>query len=515
MYAVLSLPNFALQAVLRVPSADGRVAGAEPVVLVDAQATKAAVLDMTDAAAREGVEIGLPLSQALARCPGLAARYRSERAESLAASALFDAAYSLSPRVEALGPGLCLVDLRGTKGATSLERCEAILAELEGLELRCCIGIADASSVALLAAKASRVAQSSDARALLVAGEDADGWEGGGGARTRRVARADFLAALPVAAAEPEERLLDILDKWGIRTVGAFAALPRASVGARLGVSGLALWDRVNGREERVVAVADLPESFEQSWEFEYEVDSLEPLLFLLRRFLDQLCLRLRAAGKVAERLRLEVKLAYGEPLVWELKVPEPSCEVEALFRLAAGRLETAKPESLAVAFSLVIAPIDYRQRQLGLFESSLRNPGRFGQTLARVAGIVGADRVGRAALEDDGRPDGFRMESLPAEVEPMAQEASLKSHYGMALRRFRPARLAAVELQGRQPIWIQCEGASGFVKACRGPWLHSGHWWEESGQWSRVEWDVELSEGGLYRLVKEEGKWVLEGEYD
>ena len=262
-----------------------------------------------------------------------------------------------------------------------------------------------------------------------------------------------------------------------------------------------------------MVAVAELPPEFEESWEFEYDVDSLDPILFLLKRFLDTLGARLRSAHKVAERLRLEMGLAYGEPMVVEQKLPEPTSDADALFRLMAGRLEGMEAESPVVRLRLRIEALDFRQRQLGLFESSLKNPYRFTQTLAQVAGIVGAERVGRPALEADGRPDGFVMETLPESV-PSVEELSLESRYGMPLRRFRPALAASVELQGRHPIWVQSAEVSGFVKATRGPWMHSGHWWEESGAWNRVEWDVELNKGGVYRIFKDESGWKVEGSY-
>lgn len=329
----------------------------------------------------------------------------------------------------------------------------------------------------------------------------------------RRVALEGFLEALSLGAVEMGDGLRDVLEKWGVRTLGAFGRLKRSAVGARLGVEGLRLWDRVTGREQRVVAVAEPPLEFEQSWEFEYEVDSVDPLLFLLRRFLDTLGARMRAAGKVAVVLRVELGLAYGEPLALEQKLPEPTSDAEALFRLLAGRMEGLEAESPVARLSLRIEVADFRQRQLGLFESSLKNPYRFTQTLARVAGIVGADRVGRPVLEADGRPDGFCLESLPAAA-PAAAELSLKDCYGMPLRRFRPGRRAAVEFQGRQPIWFRCEGVSGFVKAARGPWMHSGRWWDEERRWNRVEWDVELNKGGVYRLVKDEEGWKVEGVY-
>ena len=528
MYAVLHISRFALQATLRTEEGLASL----PVVLVDAKESKPRVLDLTKAAEDEGVVIGLLVPQALARCPDLLIRYRSPQAEAMAWEALFLGAYSISPRVERIFEGTCLVDLRGVVLESAKERCVAIVDELAKMGLEVRVGMAASSSVAMLAAKAFDIAQAGtfdiaqvrEANGVLVVGRARRPGEPQlkDQKRSSPVRRAlpvcishlAFLDSLTIDAAEPGEALAGILDKWGIRTVGAFARLSRSAVGKRLGKEGLALWDRVHGRDERVVGVTDLPPVFEESWQFEYDVDNLDPLLFLLRRFLDQLCLKLELVHKVAAEVSMDLGLAYGEPIQQSQTIPEPTRDVDALFRMLSGRLEGLEADSPVVRFSIRIEAIDFKQRQLGLFESSLKNPHRFTQTLARVAGVIGSERVGRPVLEADARPDGFHLEPLPVAV-PAAEESCLKRHYGMALRRFRPGLKAAVELQGRQPVWFKSERVSGFVKAVRGPWQSSGHWWESDGGWNRVEWDVELRGGGVYRLVKEDGAWKLEGEYD
>jgi protein ImuB len=57
-----------------------------------------------------------------------------------------------------------------------------------------------------------------------------------------------------------------------------------------------------------------------------------------------------------------------------------------------------------------------------------------------------------------------------------------------------------------------------GAVVACAGPWRTSGYWWalDKSG-WDRDEWDVELADGGVYRLARDRssGGWVIEGTVD
>ena len=57
-----------------------------------------------------------------------------------------------------------------------------------------------------------------------------------------------------------------------------------------------------------------------------------------------------------------------------------------------------------------------------------------------------------------------------------------------------------------------------GAVVTCAGPWRTSGRWWalDRSG-WDRDEWDVELTDGSVYRLARDRssGGWVIEGTVD
>ncbi len=518
MYAVIDIPRFALQSVLRMESGLRDV----PMVLVDASLTKPLVVDCTRAARREGIAVGLSVSQAIGRCEEVAVRYCSAKAEDMASRVLFDCAYSLSPRVEETFPGVCTIGLEGVRRTGLAARCEAIVAALKSLDLSGRIGIAPTPDLALLAARESSglmVVNGPQVGTDCQAVRDLESKFGPPGSRSLPLSA--FLEGLPLAAAEPSEQLGSILGQWGIRSVGAFVDLPRKEVGRRLGTEGLVFWDRVSGREERPLRISELPVVYEESLEFEYEIDTLEPLLFLMRRFLDQLCLRMRVAHKVAEAIHLKMELAdirvdSGErvdAVELSLKAPEPTRDVAALFLMLATRLEEVETDSAVVALHLKIDPIDHDECQLGLFETSLKNPFRFTQTLARVAGIVGPESAGRPCLDESGRPDGVRMERLPSSVPPLEGEGS-KVSFGLAMRRFRPPLAAEVEIRGRRPTWFRCSKASGTVVDFRGPWAFSGQWWDSEG-WNRVEWDVELGTGGFYRLVKEKGRWWVEGVYD
>src|SRR5947207_15444489 len=97
--------------------------------------------------------------------------------------------------------------------------------------------------------------------------------------------------AVAVNARESEraqqiQRILAILHHWGIHTLGQLAALNPDELAVRLGTVAVKLWQRANGCSQRLLKVVSPPESFIESFQFEHEIVSVEPLLLILRRFL-------------------------------------------------------------------------------------------------------------------------------------------------------------------------------------------------------------------------------------
>src|SRR5438477_8408314 len=106
------------------------------------------------------------------------------------------------------------------------------------------------------------------------------------------------------------QEIFAILHKWGIHTIGQLAALDKQQLGARLGPEAIRMWDRANGRSNRVLKLIRPSESFEESFEFENEIETAEPLLFMLRQFLEQLAIRLSGIYLVAKELTLRITFA-------------------------------------------------------------------------------------------------------------------------------------------------------------------------------------------------------------
>ena len=105
-------------------------------------------------------------------------------------------------------------------------------------------------------------------------------------------------------------QLIAILHKWGVHTLGELAALKRDQLAARLGAEAVRLWEEANGKSTRLLRLVRPTEIFAELMEFEHEIETAEPLLFVLRRFLEQLTLRLGALYLVAREITLRLIFA-------------------------------------------------------------------------------------------------------------------------------------------------------------------------------------------------------------
>ena len=311
------------------------------------------------------------------------------------------------------------------------------------------------------------------------------------------------------------QEIFAILHKWGIHTLGQLAALDKQQLGARLGPEAVRMWERANGQSNRLLKLVRPPESFEERFEFENEIETAEPLLFILRRFLEQLAVRLRAIYLIAKELTLQITFANEQVYERVFKIPEPTNDVDLLFRMLQTHLENFKSEYPIVAVALSAQPIKPAREQFGLFETTLRNPHQLSETLARLSALLGADRVGTPVLEETHRPDAFRMEPFAWEVGAIDLNRPQRTAFlKLALRRFRPAVSASVLVDGDTPAHLRSAEICGKVIEQQGPYLISGNWWGEKS-WARAEWDVQLESGDLVRVHKAERTWKVDGIYD
>src|SRR5262245_64168859 len=287
------------------------------------------------------------------------------------------------------------------------------------------------------------------------------------------------------------QEIFAILHKWGIHTLGQLATLNKEQLAARFGSEAIRMWERANGQSNRVLKLIRPPESFEESFEFEREIETVEPLLFILRRFLEQLAVRLAGIYLVPKELILRITFTNKQSYERVFKIPQPTNDDDLLFRMLMPHMENFRSEHPIVAVALSADPIKPAGEQFGLFETTLRNPHQLSETLARLSALVGSDRIGTPVLEETHRPDAFRMQPFGStgfqsatggirRGEPVGQAGVLackrngrqdaclpQSQDGCAplsaaLRRFRPAVSASVLRNENKPVHIRSAEISG-----------------------------------------------------
>lgn len=314
------------------------------------------------------------------------------------------------------------------------------------------------------------------------------------------------LAPLPLRLLGGSPDFARMLDSWGIRNFGEFAALPPLGVIARLGDEGARLQRLACGQGNRLLRLRLDPLAFQITRELDDAIHIREALLEIISQMLDTLFERLRFHALSTNELRLALTLERRPVHGVQLRLPVPMRDAQVLLKLLHLEFDNRPPAAPVVKIHLELMPAEARSAQHGMFVPAAPEPEKLAITLARIRNLVGAGNVGAPELLNTYRPDSFTLGALRPGAGTVASAT-------IVLRRFRPPRAVQVRLNAQgQPVMVLAQA----VTACAGPWHASGEWWTPTA-WSRQEWDVELSGGGLFRVYLDRmmGRWFLEGSYD
>jgi protein ImuB len=513
------VPHFPVQAAVRLePDLRGKpvaiIAGAAPLTKVFAVNREARIL---------GVERGMTKVQ-MEAFAGVVSRRRSLSQEATGYAALLDCAWTISPRVE---EGVkqekqgfadtVVLDIAGCE--TLFGSPDKIAHDLKRVASE--VGFETNVAVAGSPFAAISVAQGFPGVTVIPAGEE-----------SLRI------GSLSLEALRIPSEFIETLKRWGICACAEFAALPEIAIVERLGQEGLHWWRLARGAELHQLIAKEFPAHFEEHMDLDSPVDLLEPLLFVLNRLLEQLCARLRmhilAIGEIKVTLTLERNDSRKkEPVlhIRTLRLPVPTRDGKLLLKLLQLDLEKHPPALPVVTVRILAIPVKSRTQQLGLFLPLSPDPERLEITLARIQNTVGESRVGAPVLLDTHSPNSFRQTRfvLP---EMRDKKAAAGKEASAAMRIFRPALPASVDMQEGKPTFLSCEGARRRVLAFAGPWRTKGEWWSET-PWARDEWDIKVralqphvrvetgreteEETVLYRVYKDlrAKRWFVEGIYD
>jgi protein ImuB len=373
------------------------------------------------------------------------------------------------------------------------------------------------------------------------------------------------------AARQDAQRALDVLRRWGIRTLAQLADLPADDLSARLGTLGPRWQHAARGDDlaPLVPLVDDAP--FDASLELEWPVEGLEPLSFVLGRVLEPLAVRLERADRGAAVLTTELHLTTRALHTRTLQLPAPMRDPKTLRTLILLDLESHPPAAAVDRVVVRVEPTPGRIVQWSLIERAQPSPEQVSTLLARLSALMGESHVGSPALVDSWRPGAFAMKAFAirdqgpgtrdqrhrtdtsqihtndehldsAQVtEDRAFGSVTSSSPGpgplvpgpcsVAFRRFRLPVPARVTMKDGRPVRLMPDRrgiSGGEILNSAGPWRTSGHWWDQpAGEapaaasrhaaWDRDEWDVVLADGVACRvfLERDVGQWFVEGCFD
>lgn len=492
---------------------------------VDATAPGAVVVQgrvtACTAAAREaGVRRGQRLRDAQRHAPELAVHERDPDAEGRLFERVAAAIAEVTPWVEVVRPGMCALPARGAARYHGSEEALRILIQDTVVELGfdCGAGIADGLFAAELAARTPE-----------------------GGSIVPAGGSAEFLAAYPVVVLDRPD-LADLLDRLGIRTLGAFAALPGERVAERFGTDGRIAHRLARGLEPRPVSPQPGRADLSVSTAFDPPADRADRVVFAAKSLADELHTGMAAAGLACVRLSIEVTWDDGREMarLWRHDGALSSLAVAERVRwqLAAWQPEDAGPGDVSGEGTGGISRLRLHPDQLVPDEG--RQQALWGQTgmadqVARAAARIQA-MLGHHAITQPmpagGRGPGEQVVRVPlGDLPPERPEqgpwpgrlplpAPATVHPEPLPAAVTDARGALVTVSARSevsgpPAHLSVEGRPPVpVTAWTGPWPATEYWWDPERSRRRARFQI-VTAGTAYLLTVEGGEWHVEATYD
>ncbi|HVO64424.1 MAG TPA: DNA polymerase Y family protein [Terriglobales bacterium] len=436
------VPDFPVEAVLRMePELRSQM-----VAVLEGKPPLQRVFALNESARQAGLELGMTRVQAEG-WPGLVLRCRSAMQETTAHAVLLDCAQSFSPRVEDTAADTLVLDISGTEAlfGPPLRLARDLAQRVSQLGLEANVAIACNPDAAIIAARGY-------SGVTLLTPENQQ-------ERLGHLPLSVLFASVPGEKNEAAQQFIDTLERWGVRTLRAFTALPEMAISERLRQKGVHLQKLARGTITRTLAPVEPPLVFEEAVELEHPLVLLEPLAFWLNRLLEQICIRLSARALATQEIRLKVELdpsyhsdsiessqnphsaipsaarvseanegksrelafstAYSKPETQRSKpnfftrtlcLPIPMLDAKIFLKLLQLDLQAHPPGAPITKIWLSAEPARVRAGQGGLFVPPSPEPQKLELTMARISGIVGEGNVGSVELLDTHHPEGFRM---------------------------------------------------------------------------------------------------------
>ena len=356
---------------------EGGGAGPPPFALVERAGNALRLAAVDPAAQALGLEPGLALADARARCPALVTRPHDPGADRRELDRLTSAMVALSPMVAADPPDGLVIDITGC-------------AHLLGGEARLAARAAEMAGHAVRHAFAGAAAA---ARALA-----------------RHGGRDEDVRALPVAALELEERALMALRRAGLTRIGDLATRPMAALAARFGEEAVARLRAMLGETQAPIAPHVPAAPVRAEARFAEPIARTEDVLDVIEDLLARLGGDMARRGLGGRRFVATLCRSDGARRRLAVETGQPVRDPPAVIRLMRERIETlADPLDPGFGFDAIVLAVP-RTEPLGERQIALDRAEANGDSVAalidRLGVRLGTEHIRRIAPRDRHLPE-------------------------------------------------------------------------------------------------------------
>ncbi|QGN58366.1 DNA polymerase Y family protein [Nostocoides sp. HKS02] len=477
-----------------------------------------AVYACSAAARKEGVRREMRLRDAQSRCPDLVTFDYDAGLDLRAFEPVLAAVEEISPGVQLIRPGTCALRVDGSSRYFRSEEAVAAVVAERLVELGvpdCRFGIADSTFTAEQAAR----------RALP---QDCVVVEPGGSA--------EFLSPLPVSVLDRPE-LVSVLRRLGLRTLGAFAALPHRDVLNRFGDDGARAHQLAGGTDDRPFVPRRPPQDHECAVSFEPALEQIDPIAFSMRQGVDEFVARLTSRHLVCTSIWIEVHTDRGDTTAQQWTHPHWFTAADVIDRL---RWQLAADGVDAPVVQVRIIPETLAPQ--GDFDEGLWGGGsdlRIERAISKVQAALGRESVVTAVC-GGGRTPVERQTMVPWGDLPTPTRSATQPWPGSLpppapATVFQQPRPACVVDAFDRPVDVTDRGALTAaphrfavgdpgateplelrpVDAWAGPWLIESRWWDPQSARRGAWFQLVDPAGHAWLLGLDGGVWWAEARYD
>lgn len=408
----------------------------------------------------------------------VALRSKSDNSKAL------EAARRHSPNIEIVGRNTLIFDITGSAAKRARQTADEIFREGAYRS----IGISDNAAAALMLARHREgvsCATSEDPREM---------------------------EEIPVDALDADREFRELMDAWGIGTLGEFRRLPENDMVDRFGPEVVPHREAASGTAYRAPAWNVRENNFLWSRRLDGEIKTIEPLHFILSAGVRQVFENLSYAGLSTQTARITLS-GRGGSKEYRVRLVFPVLNEKIWLRQTVSKIESDPPGFGIERVEAEFESCRPRVIQNNLYSGAVLEPENLDLVVSKLKKVVGVEHIGVPRLRDSwSRPFALteNLSPLTREFDEKAGETVFTAYY----RYPEPIRVR-LRFENGRPRTISIKGKRQAVRVAAGPWRADTEWHRER-VFARDEWDIETETGAVYRvIVSGPGEGLIEGGFD